>query len=89
MIQNIIINKEINNESKLNIITKYKKIVMREYGQEIEEIDFRKVSNYPSEKYLSWHSIGLYKNIKNEIDLVEINGKKNLMIVIKISNSNF
>ena len=76
MIQNIIINKEINNESKLNIIAKYKKIVMREYGQEIEEIDFRKVSNYPSEKYLSWHSIGLYKNIKNEIDLVEINGKK-------------
>ena len=76
MIQNIIINKEINNESKLNIIAKYKKIVMREYGQEIEEIDFRKVSNYPSEKYLSWHSIGLYKNIKNEKDLVEINGKK-------------
>ena len=49
---------------------------MKEYGQEIEEIDFRKVSNYAPNKYINSYYIGLYKNTKNEIDLIEINGKE-------------
>ena len=72
---NIIRNKELNNEEKLNCLAKYKKVVMTEYGQDIEEINLMKASNYKPGNYSSYFFVGLYKDIKNQIDLVELNGK--------------
>ena len=37
-LENIIRNKEINNKQNLNYLVNYKKVVMIEYGQDIEEI---------------------------------------------------
>ena len=74
-LENIIRNKEINNKQNLNYLVNYKKVVMIEYGQDIEEIILMKTSNYNSGEYLNFFSIGLYKETKNEIDLVELNGK--------------
>ena len=75
ILRNIIINKEINNEAKLNYLAKYKKIVITEYGQDIDEINLMKISNYNPGEYLTFFSLGLYKDIKNEINLVELNNK--------------
>lgn len=72
---NIIRNKELNNQPKLNYIAKYKKVVVTEYGQDVEQIDLLKVSNYGAGQYLTNFSVGLYLDVKNEIDLVELNGK--------------
>ena len=72
---NIIRNKELNNQAKLNNLAKYKKVVITEYGQDIEEINLMKVSNYQSGQYVSNFSLGLYLDVKNQIDLVELNGK--------------
>ena len=74
-VQNIIRKQEMNNQPNLNYLAKYKKIVMTGYGQDIDEIDLMKLSNYNDGKYLTSFSVGLYKDIKNEIDLVELNGK--------------
>ena len=74
-VQNIIRKQEANREANLNLIANYKKIVITEYGQDIEEIYLKKVSNYDSGRYLSSFSLGLYKDIRSEIDLVEFNGK--------------
>ena len=75
LLQNIINNKEMNNQPKLNYLAKYKKVVITDYGQDIEEINFMKVSNYNPGQYLTSFSFGLYKDTKNEIDLAELNGK--------------
>ena len=72
---NIIRNKELSNQAKLNFIAKYKKVVITEYGQDVEEINLMKVSNYAPGQYLSYFSVGLYMDEKNQIDLVELNGK--------------
>ena len=75
VLQNIIINKEKDNQPHLNYLAKYKKVVITDYGQDIEEINFMKVSNYKDGKYLTSFSIGLYIDVKNQIDSVELNGK--------------
>ena len=75
-IQNIIRNKERDNKPNLNYIAKYIKVVMTEYGQDIDEINLMKVSNYDSGKYLTSFSKGFYKETRKEIDLVELNGKQ-------------
>ena len=49
---------------------------MTDYGQDIEEINLMKVSNYDSGKYLTSFSKGFYKETRKEIDLVELNGKQ-------------
>ena len=46
ILQNIIINKEKDNQPNLNYIEIYRKIVITEKGQNIEEINLMKVSNY-------------------------------------------
>ena len=74
-VQNIIRRKEANNEKGFNIIAKYIKIVITDYGQDIEEIILRKMSNYNSGEYLTSFSIGFYKDIRYEIDNAELNGK--------------
>ena len=75
IIQNIIKNKESNKKHIFYCIAKYIKILITEYGQDIEEIILKKVSNYGPGEYLTYFSIGLYKDIKKEIDIAEINGK--------------
>ena len=74
-VQNIIRRKEENNEKGFNIIAKYIKIVITDYGQDIEEIILRKTSNYDSGEYLPGFSIGFYKDTRYEIDIAELNGK--------------
>ena len=72
---NIIRNKELDRQAKLNFIAKYKKVVITEYGQDVEEFNLMKISNYSEGQYLSNFSVGLYVDVKNQIDLVELNGK--------------
>ena len=74
-IQNIIKNKESNKKPIFYCIAKYIKILITEYGQDIEEIILKKVSNYGTGEYLSYFSIGLYKDTKKEIYVAEINVK--------------
>ena len=74
-VQNIIRRKEANKAKGFNIIAKYKKIVITDYGQDIEEIILRKTSNYDSGEYLPGFSIGFYKDTRYEIDIAELNGK--------------
>ena len=75
-VQNIIRTKEANGKSSLSIISNYKKVVITDYGLDVDEIRLMKVSNHnrPGE-YMTTFGIGLYTDVKNEIDLVEINGK--------------
>ena len=75
-VQNIIRTKEANGKSSLSIISNYKKVVITDYGLDVDEIRLMKVSNHnrPGE-YMKTFGIGLYTDVKNEIDLVEINGK--------------
>ena len=74
-VQNIIRRKEANKAKGFNIIAKYIKIVITDYGQDIEEIILRKTSNYDSGEYLPGFSIGFYKDTRYEIDIAELNGK--------------
>ena len=74
-VQNIIRTQEQNKKSALNFIVNYKKVVITDYGQDIEEINLMKISNYKPGQYLSNFSLGFYKDTKNEVDLVELNGK--------------
>ena len=74
-IQNIIRTQEQNNEPGLNFIANYKKVVITNYGQDVEEIKLMKISNYEPGQYLSQFSLGFYKDVRKEIDLVELNGK--------------
>ena len=74
-IQNIIRTKEANGKATLNIISNYKKLVITNYGLDIDEIRFMKVSNYDSRDIMTGFQIGLYKDVKCEIDSITINGK--------------
>ena len=68
--------KETNNEITLNILAKYKKVNITNYGQEIEDLFKIKISNYESNTYLQNYSYPLLMNTKCQIELVEINGEK-------------
>ena len=62
--------------SEQNILAIYKKIIITDYGQDIDELFKFKLSNYAPGSFLSKLSRGLLKDIKYEINLVELNGKK-------------
>ena len=68
--------KEANNNIGHNILAKYIKYNITNYGQEIEELYKIKVSNYPSRNYLINFNHGLLQDTKYEIELVELNGEK-------------
>jgi len=75
--ENDIINKkEENNKMSVNILARYKKVVITDYGQEIDDIYKVKLSNYPSKIYCPEISYGLILNSKYEINSVELNGQK-------------
>ena len=59
-----------------NILAIYKKIIITDYGQDIDELFKFKLSNYAPGTFISKLSRGLLKDIKYEINLVELNGKK-------------
>ena len=48
---------------------------MTDYGSDVDEIRLMKVSNYKPDSCMTNFSIGLYKDIKSQLDLVKINGK--------------
>ena len=73
----IIKTKETNNNNiGINILAKYVKVVITNYGQEIEELYNIKISNYPSTNYNKNFYHGLLLDTKHEIELVELNGEK-------------
>ena len=72
----IIKKKETNNNIGINTLAKYKKVVITNYGQEIEELYKIKISNYPSRNYIPNFTYGLLLDTKYEIELVELNGEK-------------
>ena len=74
-IQNIIRTKEANGKSAFNILSNYQKFVITDYGLDIDEIRFMKISNYKPGQFLTEFGIGLYQDVKCEIDTVTINGK--------------
>ena len=68
--------KETNNNIGYNILAKYIKYNITNYGQEVEELYKIKIFNYPSRNYILNFNHGLLLNTKYEIDLVELNGEK-------------
>jgi len=72
----IINKKEKDNNIKINILARYKKVVITDYGQEIEDIYKVKLSNYPTKIFCSTIAYPLILNSKYEINSVELNGKK-------------
>ena len=82
--------KDANNNIGFNILAKYMKFNITNYGQEIEELYKIKVLNYPSRNYILNFNHGLLLDTKYEIVLVELNGEKaeylNENSVIKIKN---
>ena len=73
----IITTKQNNSQaSEVNILAIYKKIIITDYGQDIDELYKLKLSNFEPGAFLPKISHGLLKETKYEIDLVELNGKK-------------
>ena len=73
---NIINKKEADNKMAINILARYKKVVITDYGQEIEDIYKIKMSNYPSKIFYREFSYALIVDSKYEINSVELNGQK-------------
>ena len=72
----IINKKETDNTIKINILARYKKVVITDYGQEIEDIYKVKLSNYPTKIFCSTIAYPLILDTKYEINSVELNGQK-------------
>ena len=68
--------KETNNKIQLNILAKYKKVVITNFGQEVEDLYKIKISNYPTQTYISNLNYPLLLDTKYEVELVELNGEK-------------
>ena len=68
--------KESDYKIAINILARYKKVVITDYGLEIEDIYKIKLSNYPSNMQCCKISYPLEWNFKYEINLVELNGQK-------------
>ena len=66
----------------INVLARYKKVVITDYGQEIEDIFKIKLSNYPSKMPCSKISYPLEWNFKYEINIVELNGQKVDFLII-------
>lgn len=75
-----------------NILAIYKKIIITDYGQDIDELYKFKLSNYEPGTFISEINHGLLKDIKYEVNLVELNEKKidytQGESIIKINNVN-
>ena len=63
-------------EDEVSFLAIYKKIIITDYGQDIEEIYKFKLSNFEPGVFLPTISHGLLKETKHEIYFVELNGKK-------------
>ena len=63
-------------EDEVSFLAIYKKIIITDYGQDIEEIYKFKLSNFEPGVFLPTISHGLLKETKYEIYFVELNGKK-------------
>ena len=75
-IQNIIRKKEEEINEDYNIIATYAKYVITDYGLDVDEIRFIKTTNYRSPgACISNFSIGLYEDIRCEVDSCTVNGK--------------
>jgi len=61
---------------EINILAIYKKVIITDYGQDIDELFKFKLSNYDPGTFLAFMSYGFLKETKHEINLVELNGKK-------------
>ena len=73
---NIIKMKESNNKIAVNILARYKKVIITNYGQEVEDIYKIKISNYETKVYSVNINYPLILNKRYEVDLVELNGQK-------------
>ena len=74
--------KESDYKIAINILARYKKVVITDYGQEIEDIYKIKLSNYPSKMPCCKISYQLEWNFKYEINIVELNGQKVDFLII-------
>ena len=74
--EEIINNKNYNKESSIAILAIYKKVVITEFGQEIEELFKLKLLNYEGGAFSSTYTRGLLLDTKYEVELVELNGMK-------------
>ena len=68
--------KESNNKIAVNILARYKKVIITNYGQEVEDIYKIKISNYQTNVYSVNIDYPLILNKRYEVDLVELNGQK-------------
>ncbi len=73
---NIIKMKESNNKIAVNILARYKKVIITNYGQEVEDIYKIKISNYETKVYCVNLNYPLILNKRYEVNLVELNGQK-------------
>ena len=73
---NIIKMKESNNKIAVNILARYKKVIITNYGQEVEDIYKIKISNYETKVYCVNLNYPLIVNQRYEVNLVELNGQK-------------
>ena len=75
-IQNIIRKKEEEINEDYNIIATYAKYVITDYGLDVDEIRFIKTTNYRGPgACITNFSIGLYEDIRCEVDSCTVNGK--------------
>jgi len=62
--------------SVINVLAIYKKVIITDEGQDIDEIFIFKLTNYGPGTFSSNISHGLMKDTKFDVNLVELNGKK-------------
>ena len=60
----------------INVLAIYKKVIITDEGQDIDELFKFKLTNYDPGTFSTDISHGLMKNTKFEVNLVELNGKK-------------
>ena len=87
----IIKKKEADNKMAINILARYKKVVITDYGQEIEDIYKVKLSYYPSKIFSQTITYPLILNSKYEINSVKLNGQNTDFSIIdyNINITNF
>lgn len=61
---------------EINVLAIYKKVIITDNGQDIDELFKFKLSNYGPGTFSTNISHGLMKNTKFDVNLVELNGKK-------------
>ena len=75
--EEIIATKQNNSGARvINVLAIYKKVIITDEGQDIDEIFIFKLTNYDPGTFSSNISHGLMKDTKFDVNLVELNGKK-------------